>query len=317
MDKKSIFLLVGPTAIGKTGLSIELAKKLNGEIISADSIQIYKYMDIGTAKITEEEKEGISHYMIDEVFPDQEFSVSDFQKRAYEYIDTITSKNKLPIIVGGTGLYTNSIIYDLDFTKAISNWDLREKYLKEVEIYGNEYIYEKLKKIDPSSAERLHINDTKRIIRALEIYHETGKPMSHFYKDFRAPNKKFHIAKIGLTMDRQKLYSRINQRVDNMIDNGLIEEVEKLLNMGYSENLTSMKGLGYKEIVKYLKGEYSLDEAIEILKRDTRRYAKRQLTWFRRDGGINWVNIDEFDNRDNLVQYIVNYVKEYLKISRI
>lgn len=312
-DKKPpLIIIAGPTAVGKTSVSIEVAKNINGEIISADSMQIYKYMDIGTAKISKTEMNGIEHYLIDEIYPDDSFSVSDFQSKATEYIALIRDRGKLPIVVGGTGLYINSLVYDLDFTQAISNWELRSKYIEKAKQYGNQCIYEELKKLDIESANRIHINDTKRIIRALEIYHETGKPMSYFYKDFRKDNDKYNIIFIGLTMDRGKLYERINRRVDIMIESGLIEEVKKLLNMGYSENLASMQGLGYKEIIQYLKGNYSLDESVEILKRDSRRYAKRQLTWFRRDKNIEWINIHDFDNSNKLIDCTVKNIKEKL-----
>lgn len=307
--KKPLFILVGPTAIGKTSLSIELAKRLNGEIISADSMQIYKYMDIGTAKITNEEKECINHFMIDEVNPDEEFSVSDFQCRANNYIEEIYSRGKLPMIVGGTGLYVNSLIYDLDFTSSVSNWNLRKKYEREAEEYGNEHLYEKLKNIDPESAKRIHINNTKRVIRALEVYNETGKPMSDFYKDFRKPNEKLNISMIGLTMDREKLYERINQRIDIMMNQGLVLEVKTLLEKGYNQKLTSMQGIGYKEIIKYLNGEYSLEEATLLIKKGSRRYAKRQLTWFRREERIHWINLDDFDNKTDLINSIIEYTK--------
>ncbi|SCG83371.1 tRNA delta(2)-isopentenylpyrophosphate transferase [Proteiniborus sp. DW1] len=313
MQKKPpLIIIVGPTAVGKTSISVDVAKQIDGEIISADSMQIYRYMNIGTAKISKSEMNGINHYLIDEVYPVEDFSVSDFQAKATEYIDIILDKGKLPMIVGGTGLYVNSLVYDLDFSQAISNWELRDEYLKKAEKYGNECIYEELKKIDIESANRIHINDTKRIIRALEIYHETGKPMSYFYKDFRKENNKYNIIFIGLTMDRNKLYERINRRVDNMIESGLIDEVKSLLAMGYSEDLVSMQGLGYKEIVQYIKGNYSLDKAIEILKRDSRRYAKRQLTWFRREERIKWVNIDDYENKSLLIDYIVKIIMEEL-----
>ncbi|KGG80265.1 tRNA delta(2)-isopentenylpyrophosphate transferase [Caloranaerobacter azorensis H53214] len=310
--KKPLFVLIGPTAVGKTEISIELAHKLNGEIISADSMQIYKYMDIGTAKITEEEKRGIKHYLIDEIYPDQKFSVSDYKKLAEKYINEILNKGKLPIVVGGTGLYINSLVYELDFTNAVSNPEFRNEMMNKAKTFGNKYIHDELKKVDPISAERIHINDTKRIIRALEIYHETGKPMSHYYKNFRKPNSKYNIAMVGLTIDRKKLYNRINHRVDKMIELGLIDEVKNLLKMGYSSELTSMQGLGYKEIIAYLKGEYTLEEAINILKRDTRRFAKRQLTWFRRDDRIHWVNLERFNDKNEIVDYIVNYVRSIL-----
>lgn len=311
-NKPSIVIIAGPTAVGKTSISIKVAKKINGEIISADSMQIYKHMNIGTAKISKPEMAGIKHYLIDEINPDENFTVSDFQSIANKYISLILNKAKVPIVVGGTGLYINSLIYDLDFTKAISNWSLRDKYNEKAKKYGNQYIYDELKEVDIESANRIHVNDTKRIIRALEIYYETGKPMSYFYKDFRKENEKYNIVFIGITMDREKLYERINKRVDIMIESGLIEEVKKLLNMGYNEDLVSMQGLGYKEIIQYLKGNYRLDEAIEILKRDSRRFAKRQLTWFRRNDKIKWIKVDNFGNSDELIEYIVKYVKEKL-----
>ncbi len=311
-NRPPLIIIAGPTAVGKTSISVEIAKKVDGEIISADSMQIYKYMDIGTAKISKAEMDGIKHYLIDEVYPDENFSVSDFQSKATEYIDFILGKGKLPVVVGGTGLYINSLVYDLDFSQAISNWELREEYLEKANKYGNQYIYEELKKLDAESANRIHINDTKRIIRALEIHHETGKPMSHFYKDFRKANDKYNIIFIGLNMDRSTLYERINKRIDIMIESGLVEEVKSLLAMGYTEDLVSMQGLGYKEIVQYLKNNYSLDEAIEILKRDSRRYAKRQLTWFRREEKIEWINVHDFENKSLLVNYIATIIKEKL-----
>ncbi len=312
-NKKKLFILVGPTAIGKTNLSIELAKRLNGEIISADSMQIYKYMDIGTAKITEAEKKNVVHHLIDEVTPDIEFSVSDFQSRANVYINEVNDKDKLPMIVGGTGLYINSLIYDLNFTESISNWDLRREYEEKANLHGNQYIHDELRNIDPISADRIHVNDIQRVIRAIEIYTETGKPMSEYYKDFRKPNDKFDIVMIGLTMDRDKLYSRINERIDIMMDSGLIDEVKSLLDRGYDENLISMQAIGYKEVIQYLKGEYSLEDTIDTLKRESRRYAKRQLTWFRREERVHWIDLDQFDDKDNLLEQIMDYTNDKFK----
>lgn len=309
-NKKPLFILIGPTAIGKTELSIALAKQLNGEIISADSMQIYKHMDIGTAKASKEEMQGIEHYLIDEVSPDIEFSVSDFQDRSELYIDQILDKDKLPMVVGGTGLYINSLIYDLNFSVSVSNWELREFYENQALEYGNQYIHDKLKTVDPVSAERVHPNDIKRVIRALEVYEETGKPMSEYYKDFRKPSDKYNIVMIGLKMDREKLYERINKRIDIMMDNGLVEEVKGLLDMGYSEDLNSMQAIGYKEIISYLNGEYSLEEAIETLKRGSRRYAKRQITWFRKEPRVYWIDLDETRDKDDIVKEIVSYTKD-------
>ncbi|MTI70249.1 MAG: tRNA (adenosine(37)-N6)-dimethylallyltransferase MiaA [Firmicutes bacterium] len=309
-ERINLAVLVGPTAVGKTDISIKVAKELNAEIISADSMQIYKNMNIGTAKIKENEKNGIKHYLIDEVNPDEDFSASDFQTRAKEHIKEITKRGKLPFVVGGTGLYVNSLVYNLDFTNAVTNWELRDKLRKEAEEFGNNYLKDKLKEIDPKSADKIHINDTKRLIRALEVYYETGKPMSYYNKKFREANRDYNLAYIGLYMDRKKLYERINKRVDLMIEEGLIEEVKKLLYMGYDKNLASLQGLGYKEIIKYLNEEYTYDEAIRILKRDSRRFAKRQLTWFKRDKRIHWVNVDDYSNRDEIVNTIITYIND-------
>lgn len=308
--KKPLFILVGPTAIGKTSLSVELAKRLNGEIISADSMQIYKDMDIGTAKIRKEEEEGINHYLIDEVSPDIDFSVSDFQEKANEYINKILKKNKLPMVVGGTGLYINSLIYDLNFSVSVSNWELREQYTELAKVHGNQYLHDKLKLVDPVSADRIHVNDIKRVIRALEVYNETGKPMAEYYKDFRKPNDEFDLVMIGLKMNREELYKRINKRVDIMLEQGLIEEVENLLDKGYGENLTSMQAIGYKEVIDFLKDKISLEEAIESIKQGSRRYAKRQITWFRKEERVHWIDLDEVKNKDYLTEYIVNYVED-------
>jgi tRNA dimethylallyltransferase len=277
--KQNLLVLLGPTGVGKTAVSIDIAKKTNGEIISADSMQIYKYMDIGTAKINLEEMENIPHYMLDIVYPDQEFTVADFKNKAENYIEEINKKNNLPIVVGGTGLYINSLVYKLKFTKVEPNEELRKKYNYLAEIHGNQYIHDILYNVDPISAERINLNDRKRIIRAIEIFQETGKPMSYYNKNFRKETDKYNLTMVGLTMDRAKLYSHINKRVDKMIKDGLIQEVKMLIDMGYNRELVSMQGIGYKEIVSYLEKETELDKTIEILKRNTRKYAKRQLTW--------------------------------------
>lgn len=306
--KKDLIIIVGPTAVGKTSLSIALAKKINGEIISADSMQIYKHMNIGTAKITNNEKNEITHYMIDEVYPNDEYNVSNFKESAYKYIDKIYSKNKIPIVVGGTGLYINSLVYNLDFTNAISNDELRKKYYDLAKQKGNRYIHNLLKEVDEKSYLRIHENDTKRIIRALEIFYETGKPMSENYNKFREVNPDFNLIIFGVTMDRKKLYERINNRVDIMIKEGLVNEVKYLLSMNYDENLISMQGLGYKEIINYINGNMSLEESVELLKRNTRRFAKRQLTWFRRDDRIKWINLDEYEGKEQIINQIVNII---------
>ncbi|MDF2533461.1 MAG: tRNA delta(2)-isopentenylpyrophosphate transferase [Clostridia bacterium] len=308
INKPNIVILVGPTAVGKTDVSIAAAKALNGEIISADSAQVYKYMDIGTAKISYSEMQGIKHHMIDEVTPDQSFSVAQFRDKADQYIHQITHKGKLPIVTGGTGLYINSLLNNLDFTKSVGDEDFRQRMQELADNKGNEYLHEMLKTIDEESYQRLHANDVRRVIRALEVYEYTGKTISHFQEESKKIPPRYHTAYVGLTMDRQKLYERINQRVDTMLEKGLIEEVKKLLNMGYSRDLVSMQALGYKEIVQYLEGEISLEEAVFILKRDSRHYAKRQLTWFRRDERIKWFDVDEYQERTILVKNIINYI---------
>jgi len=311
-NKKNLLTLVGPTAVGKTSISIELAKCLNGEIISADSMQIYKYMDIGTAKVTLDEMKGVPHYLIDIVYPDEEFTVAQYKDEASKYIDDINNRGNIPILVGGTGLYLNSLVYELRFTNVKPNEELRKKYDSMADLYGNSYLHKKLQNIDPISAKKINPNDRHRMIRALEIFHVTGKPMSYFNKNFRRETDKYNLAMFALTMDRAKLYSRIDKRVDQMIENGLIDEVKKLLDMGYTRELVSMKAIGYKEIIPYLEGKIQLNKAIELLKRNTRRYAKRQLTWFRRDHRIRWVNVDCFDSSDSIVEYIIKCADKLL-----
>lgn len=305
-----LIILTGPTAVGKTDLSIQLAKAVDAEIVSADSMQIYKYMDIGSAKVTEEEMQGVKHYLVDEIEPDMPFSVSEYKRMAEEYIDEISSRGKNVIVTGGTGLYLNSLIYDMDFGKSDANQELREELNKELEENGPAYMYEKLVSLDKDAAERIHPNNTKRVIRAIEVA-MSGEKMNDFSKDLRY-NKKYRPIIIVLNRDRQALYDRINLRVDIMLKNGLIEEVKGLLEKGYTKDMISMQGIGYKEIIKYFDGEYTLDEAIEIIKRDSRRYAKRQLTWFRRYEDAKWFEIDKFDSAEELKDAVVSYVKEML-----
>lgn len=305
-----LIILTGPTAVGKTDLSIQLAKAVDAEIVSADSMQIYKYMDIGSAKVTEEEMQGVKHYLVDEIEPDMPFSVSEYKRMAEEYIDEISSRGKNVIVTGGTGLYLNSLIYDMDFGKSDANQELREELNKELEENGPAYMYEKLVSLDKEAAERIHPNNTKRVIRAIEVA-MSGEKMNDFSKDLRY-NKKYRPIIIVLNRDRQALYDRINLRVDIMLKNGLIEEVKGLLEKGYTKDMISMQGIGYKEIIKYFDGEYTLDEAIEIIKRDSRRYAKRQLTWFKRYEDAKWFEIDKFDSAEELKDAVVSYVKEML-----
>lgn len=310
MKKIPIIILTGPTAVGKTNLSIDLAKELNAEIISADSMQIYKYMDIGSAKVTIDEMQGVKHYLVDEVTPDYVFSVSEFQKRADDYIQKINDENKKVLVTGGTGLYLNSLIYNMDFAKSDANNELREKLRIELEENGIDYMHNKLKELDPEAAQRIHKNNTKRVIRALEVY-LSGEKMNDFSKDLKF-NEKYNPIIIVLNREREHLYERINKRVDIMMDNGLIDEVKNLLKMGYTKDMISMQGIGYKEIIKYLDGEYTLDEAIDIIKRDSRRYAKRQLTWFRRYDDAKWFNLDEYSDSQVLKNDIIMHIEKML-----
>ena len=312
MKKIPLIILTGPTAVGKTNLSIQLAKNMNMEIISADSMQIYKHMDIGSAKVTEEEMDGVKHYLIDEVSPDYSFSVSEFQERANKYIEEIVSKGKLPLVTGGTGLYLNSLIYNMDFAKSDADNELRESLRLELEQNGIDYMHNKLRELDEEAANRIHKNNTKRVIRAIEVC-LSGEKMNDFSNDLKF-NEKYEPIIIVLNRDRAHLYSRIDKRVDIMIEQGLDKEVKELLNMGYSKDLVSMQGIGYKEIIKYLDGEYTYDEAIEIIKRDSRRYAKRQLTWFRRYDNAKWFDLDEYNDEKILLQDVINYIEKKVNI---
>lgn len=312
MKKIPLVILTGPTAVGKTNLSIQLAKKMNMEIISADSMQIYKFMDVGSAKVTEDEMNGVKHYLIDEVTPDYSFSVSEFQERANDYINQIVKKGKLPLVTGGTGLYLNSLIYNMDFAKSDADNELREMLRLELEENGIDYMYEKLKSLDEEAANRIHKNNTKRVIRAIEVC-MSGKKMSDFSNDLKL-NEKYEPIIIVLNRDREHLYRRINKRVDIMISQGLEDEVKTLLNMGYSSDLVSMQGIGYKEVIKYLNNEYTYEEAIEIIKRDSRRYAKRQLTWFRRYENAKWFDLDNYNDEKILLDDVISYIEKKVNV---
>ncbi|MBC3887676.1 tRNA (adenosine(37)-N6)-dimethylallyltransferase MiaA [Acetobacterium paludosum] len=293
INKPRILVLAGPTASGKTALGVALAKKLNGEIISADSMQIYKYMTIGTAKVTTEEMQGVPHYLVDCVSPDEEFSVAKFKKAALKAIETIFGRGKLPIIVGGTGLYINSLTLPWDFQKNDGNEEIRLRLRAEAEMLGRETLYQRLKSVDPITAETVHPNNLNRVIRALEIYEINGKPKSYFDEKTKTQEIPYDYVMIGLKWPREVLYDRINRRIDLMIENGLIEETQMLLDRGYKWNLTALKAIGYKELGPYLRGEASMEEAVTILKRDSRHYAKRQMTWFRKDERIHWIEMSE------------------------
>lgn len=288
MIKPKVIVICGPTASGKTALSIELAKKINGEIVSSDSMQIYKYMDIGTAKPSKEEMQGVKHYLLDFVEPNKRYSVAEYKKDAEKAIEEIISKGKTPIVVGGTGLYVDSLIYGIEY----QNIELDEKYRKELEEKaqkeGLEKLYEEAKKIDPQAMEKISSNDKKRIIRVLEIYKATGKTKTEQEIQSRKNGVKYDYKVFAINMDREKLYERINKRVDIMIEQGLIQEVENLLKK-YNEFPTAMQGLGYKEVVEYLQGKTTKEEMVEKIKMETRRYAKRQITWFKKNKQIIWI----------------------------
>ncbi|MDQ2087009.1 tRNA (adenosine(37)-N6)-dimethylallyltransferase MiaA [Herbivorax sp. ANBcel31] len=298
----NVIVVVGPTASGKTKASIGLAKEIQGEIVSADSMQVYKYMDIGTAKPSNEEMDGIKHHLINEITPDTEFSVAKYQQLAYKYIDEILKKDKVPIVCGGTGLYINSLIYNIEFADTVCDWELRRKLEKEAKEYGNEYIYNKLKAIDPKATEKIHKNNVKRVIRAIEVYSCTNKPISLHQEESLKNPPKYNYIVIGLTKERKRLYEDIEKRVDIMIKEGLVEEVKNLIEMGYDKDTIAMQGLGYKEIMSYIKGELSKEESLYILKRDTRRYAKRQITWFKKLKDICWINVDEIKGEKEILE---------------
>ena len=304
---KDLIVLTGPTAVGKTSLSIMLAKKIGGEIISADSMQVYKYMDIGTAKITEEEKSGVPHFMIDELDPDEEFNVTIFKNKVMQYISEIKNRGKIPIIVGGTGFYIQSVIYDINFAEYGDDSDIRKKYEKIAETFGNSELHKKLYEVDKEYAESVSENNVKKVIRALAFYEMTGEKLSEHNAKERERVSPFDFAYFVLTMDREKLYQRIDQRVDKMFEMGLVKEVEGLLKKGYNREMVSMQGIGYKEVIDYLNGKTGLYECMEIIKRDTRHFAKRQLTWFKREKIVNYIDKEEFATDEKCL-------KEMLKV---
>lgn len=308
--KDSLIILTGPTAVGKTDLSIRLAKAVDGEIISADSIQVYKDMDIGSAKITTDEMNGVRHHLIDVLYPYEDFNVVTFKKMADDAISDIRSRGKVPIITGGTGFYIQAVLYDIDF-KENEDDGYRAFLEKLLEEEGALYLHDMLKEIDEKSAQDIHFNNSKKVIRALEYYHQTGEKISEHNKAERAKSSPYNYAYFVLNCDRSKLYKRIEKRIDIMLEQGLIGEVQSLINKyKLTSDMVSMQGLGYKEIYAYLKGEISIDEAVYILKRDTRHFAKRQLTWFRREKDVLWVDKDIYDTDDKCLDYMLNILKD-------
>ena len=300
--KPKVIVIVGPTASGKTALSIELAKKINGEIISCDSMQIYKDLNIGSAKPTIEEMQGIKHYLIDEVEPTQRFSVAEYKKRAEKAIEEIIKKGKTPIVVGGTGLYANSLIYGIEYNEIKYDEKYRNELMKFAQTEeGLESLFEKAKKIDPKAMEKISKNDKKRIIRILEIYNSTGATKTEQEKESRKNDVKYDYKVFALNMERSVLYERINKRVDIMLEQGLIEEVKNILKK-YNEFPTAMQAIGYKEIVEYFNGDLTKEEAIEKIKQESRRYAKRQLTWFKKIANVKWLDgLDKIQNNVNII----------------
>ncbi len=291
-DKPPLLVLLGPTAIGKTGLSVEIAKRYGCEIISGDSMQVYRGMDIGTAKITSEEMQGVPHHMLDICEPDYPFSVAEFQERVRQLIFDISSRGAVPFIVGGTGLYIESICYDFQFSDVGSDEEFREEQRRFLEEHGPEALHARLAETDPGSAGRLHANDTRRVIRALEVFHLTGRTLTEQLAG-QTRESPYNLCLVGLTMDRDILYNRIEARIDQMMNEGLVDEVRGLMARGLTRSHISMQGLGYKEIAAYLEQETTLEEAVRLLKRDTRHFAKRQLSWFRHMKEINWIEIPE------------------------
>ena len=307
-----VIVITGPTAVGKTKYAIETAKAFDGEIVSADSMQIYKFMDIGSAKPTEEELQEAKHYLVDEIDPGQEFSAAEYQILAKTYIKEIFNKGKIPIISGGTGLYLNSLIYDMDFSVMPKQPRFREDLEQQAAVHGNEYVHWQLKLLDPASAERIHPNNLKKVIRALEVLHTTGGGIREFQESF-VQTSDYSCILIGLNRNREELYRRIDQRVDLLIKAGLADEIKSLITKGLTENNISMKGIGYKEIIGYFNGKYDFDEAVRLVKRNTRHYAKRQLTWLRRYPDMKWFDLSEFVSEKQALSTILDYIR--LKVN--
>ncbi len=311
MAKPPLVILTGPTAVGKTTLSIRLAKACNGEIISADSMQVYRHMDIGSAKITQEEMEHVPHHLIDILEPDEEFNVTMFQKLGKEALKDIYSRGRLPILTGGTGFYIQALLYDIDFKENPEGEGIRRELEELAEEKGALYLHQLLSQVDPESAERIHSHNVKRVIRALEYFRQTGEKISLHNEQERKRESPYTFRYFVIHTPRERLYKQIDRRVDQMVEQGLVEEVRRLKEMGIRRGMTSMQGLGYKEILDYLNGDCTLEEAIAILKRDTRHFAKRQLTWFKRERDVEWLNLPDFDDdRERLLEYVIARVKD-------
>ncbi len=309
--KKPLIILTGPTAVGKTKLSIQLAKAVNAEIISADSMQIYRYMDIGSAKIKPEEMQGVPHHLVDCLNPDEEFNVVRFQEMAKQAMDEIYAKGKIPLLVGGTGFYIQAVTGDIDFSQHGEDTSYREHLEELAKTQGAEVLHQMLQKIDPESAKAIHQNNVKRVIRALEYFEQTGSPISQHNEEQRQKESPYNVAYFVLNDERSKLYARIDERIDKMMDAGLLTEVQRLKEMGYHKGMVSMQGLGYKEILSYLDGTWSLEEALYVLKRDTRHFAKRQITWFKREKDVEWFYKPDYHyDEENILHAMLESLKK-------
>ena len=309
-EKKPIIILTGPTAVGKTALSIALAKAIDGEIISADSMQVYKQMDIGSAKITKDEMEGVPHHLVDVLDPQEGFDVCRFQSMAKEALTGIYERGRVPIVVGGTGFYIQALLYDIDFRETKEDTAYRRELSELARTKGNHALHEMLKQVDPESAEAIHENNVKRVIRALEFYQETGEKISAHNEQQRLHESPYQFCYFVLTDDRKTLYERIDERVDLMLEQGLVAEVQALKEQGCRADMVSMKGLGYKEILAYLDGQISLEEAVYIIKRDTRHFAKRQLTWFRRERDVIWLDRQAYQDEASILEAMLCILRE-------
>lgn len=312
--KKTLIILTGPTAVGKTEISIRLAKALGGEIISADSMQIYKYMNVGTAKIMPDEMEGVPHHLIDEITPDTPFHVYEFKKMAQASMKKIYERGNIPIVTGGTGFYIQALLYDIDFCDEPADHAYRLELTELSKEKGAAFLHDMLRAVDAESARSIHPHNIKRVIRALEYYHDNGVPISSHNREQREKQSPYRFLYLVLTMDRQKLYERINKRVDQMVHDGLFEETEMLLSKGYTKDMVSMQAIGYKELFPFFEGSITKEEAIEQIKQDTRHFAKRQLTWFRRERDVTFVNKDEFEHDDALLREILHLAERKLDL---
>lgn len=308
--KKPLLILTGPTAVGKTAVSIRLAQAVSGEVVSADSMQIYRYMNVGTAKITKEEMAGVPHHLIDEITPDTPFHVYEFKKMAEACMDGIYERGHVPVIVGGTGFYIQALLYDVDFCQEETDHSYRHELERLAAQQGASCLHDRLREVDAASADAIHPNNVKRVIRALEYMHETGCPISVHNREQRQKESPYDFLYFVLTMDRSRLYDRINKRVDRMVESGLAEEFQTLVEKGYTKDMVSMQAIGYKELFPYLEGKQSFDEAVRQIKADTRHFAKRQMTWFRREREVTFLNREDFPDEEAVAAYILTKWEE-------